>query len=240
MFTDTGSSFQHGPERISERPPYIQHVDWHAMYPCNIFLHGPRNRKHIALTFDDGPDNTWTPQILSVLSEYNVTATFNCVGQQIYYYPEVFRRIIEDGHIVENHSWAHPNFTKIPLSEARYQLERTSWFMERIAGIRPTLFRPPYGAMNQDVINLVLSLGYRILYWDVDSLDWEGITARQVAANVLAHTRAGSIILMHFAGGKNGNLEGTVLALPSIITTLQREGLSFLTVSDLLNVPAYG
>ncbi|QSO48263.1 polysaccharide deacetylase family protein [Alicyclobacillus mengziensis] len=239
MFFNTGSSFQHGPERISERPPYTQHVDWHALYPNAICLHGPRKRRQIALTFDDGPDNTWTPEILSVLSHFNVKATFNCVGQQVYYYPEVFHRIIQDGHIVENHSWDHPNFTKIPLSEARSQIERTSSLMEQIVAIRPALFRPPYGAINQDVIKLVLSLRNRILYWDVDSLDWEGLTGKQVAANVLAHARAGSIVLMHFAGGKEGNLQGTVQALPRIITTLQREGFSFLTVSNLLNVPAY-
>ncbi|GMA51030.1 hypothetical protein GCM10025857_23870 [Alicyclobacillus contaminans] len=231
--------FQHGPERLTERPPSTQHIDWHALYPNDVILSGPTDRKTVALTFDDGPDAVWTPQILSVLDRYRIKAEFNCVGQRIQQYPYMLEEMFRRGHNIENHSWSHPNFTKISLTEARQQIERTNAFIERILGVRPYFFRPPYGALNQDVIREIISLRMKILLWDVDSLDWAGLTRKQVEANVLSQARPGSIILLHFAGGRDESLEDTVQALPNIIRTLRREGYSFATVAELLELPAY-
>ncbi|WAH37809.1 polysaccharide deacetylase family protein [Alicyclobacillus dauci] len=233
------SEFQHGPERLEERPPHTQHRDWQSLYPTEIIVNGPRNRKAVSLTFDDGPDDVWTPRILSVLAQYSVKATFNCVGQRVHQNPQMLGRIANEGHILGNHSWDHPNFTKIPVSEIRSQIERTSEEIQRVVGVRPRYFRPPYGAMNQEVIEEVIKLGYKILYWDVDSLDWAGLSGPQAAANVLAHTRPGSIILMHFAGGRDQSLQDTVDALPYIILTLREEGYKFQTVPQLIHEPAY-
>lgn len=233
------SPFKHGPERISERPPHIQHIDWHSLYPNEIILSGPTDRKEVALTFDDGPDNVWTPRILAVLSQYDIKATFMCVGQRVQENPRFLRQIIREGHIVGNHSWDHPNFTKVPLSEVRQQIELTSTEIQRVAGVRPHFFRPPYGALNNEVIREIISMNYKIVFWDVDSLDWAGLTGPQTAANVLAHTRPGSIILMHFAGGRGASLEDTLQSLPYIILTLREEGYTFKTVSELLNMPPY-
>ncbi len=231
--------FKHGPERISERPPHTQHVDWHSLFPNEVILSGPTDRKIVALTFDDGPDDVWTPQILAVLAQYQIKATFNCVGSRVAQNPQMLQRMAREGHILANHSWDHPNFTKITLAEARDEIERTSQEIQRVAGVRPRYFRPPYGALDRDVIDEVIKLGYKILFWDVDSLDWAGLTGPQAAANVLAHTGPGAIILMHFAGGKGESLEDTVQALPYIITTLREEGYSFDTVPQLINQPPY-
>ncbi|MCF8563381.1 polysaccharide deacetylase family protein [Alicyclobacillus tolerans] len=233
------SPFYHGPERLSERPPHSQHVDWHALYPNDVILHGPTDRREAALTFDDGPDRVWTPRILSVLAQYGVKAEFNCVGQRVQQSPHMLEQIIQEGHNVENHSWSHPNFTKIPVAKAKRQIEQTNLLIEQITGVRPRFFRPPYGALNDEVIREVIALGMKILYWNVDSLDWSGLTRKQVVANVLGHTEPGAIILMHFAGGRGESLDGTVQALPYIIQTLRREGYTFKTVSALLNIPAY-
>src|ERR1700730_18631726 len=116
---------QHGPERISERPPHAQHVDWAALFPNEVILHGPK-RKVVAFTFDDGPDRVWTPRILDILSHYKIKATFMCVGERIQQAPQVFRRIVEEGHIVGNHTWSHPNLIKISLNEVKTQIEQTS------------------------------------------------------------------------------------------------------------------
>ena len=233
------SEFQHGPERMEERPPHAQHIDWHSLYPNEIILSGPTDRKAVALTFDDGPDNLWTPRILAVLTQYGVKATFNCVGYRVHQNPQMLQRLARAGHILSNHSWNHPNFTKIPLSEVRTQIERTSDVIQRVAGVRPRYFRPPYGALNREVIEQITELGYKILYWNVDSLDWARLTGPQAAANVLAHTEPGSIILMHFAGGRGESLEDTVQALPYIILTLLEEGYTFETVPQLINEPEY-
>ncbi|GMA62946.1 polysaccharide deacetylase family protein [Alicyclobacillus fastidiosus] len=169
----------------------------------------------------------------------NVKAEFNCVGERIRQNPYMLEQIFREGHQVENHSWSHPNFTKIKLSSAKYQLDQTNFLIEQILGVRPYFFRPPYGAINHEVIQLAVSLGMKILFWNVDSLDWAGLTTKQVMSNVLAHTRPGAIILMHFAGGRGESLEDTVQALPYIIQTLRREGYTFKTVSELLHLPPY-
>ncbi|WDL95117.1 polysaccharide deacetylase family protein [Alicyclobacillus sp. ALC3] len=230
--------FQHGPERASARPPHTQHVDWHARYPNEVILRGPSDRRAVALTFDDGPDNVWTPLILSVLAKYSVKATFTCVGQMVQGNPAILQQIFQAGHNIENHSWSHPDFTKVSATEAKSQIERTNLLISQILHVKPRFFRPPYGAINDQVIAEVVSLGMKILYWDVDSLDWSGLTKEQVVANVLAHTEPGSIILMHSAGGRGG-LADTVQALPSIIETFRREGYLLTTLADLLREPAY-
>jgi peptidoglycan/xylan/chitin deacetylase (PgdA/CDA1 family) len=230
---------QHGPESSSERPPRTQHIDWHSRYPDVIILNGPRNRRTVALSFDDGPDDLWTPRILSVLSEYSVHATFCCVGQRIQQNPQVLERMVREGHIIANHTWSHPNFTKVSLDVVRTEVERTNDEIRRVAGVTPRFLRPPYGALNQAVIERVRAMTMKILLWDVDSLDWSGLSGPQVAANVLSHTEPGSIILLHSAGGRGESLEDTVDALPYIIEVLRRENYTFATVPELLNQPAY-
>ncbi|MED1203644.1 polysaccharide deacetylase family protein [Heyndrickxia acidicola] len=230
---------QHGPERMEERPPHTQHVDWASMFPNEIILHGPTNRKQVALTFDDGPDDVWTPKILDTLKQLNVKGTFMCVGQRVQQNPNVLQRMVREGHVIGNHTWSHPNLTKIPINEVKDQIERTANEVYRIAKVRPILFRPPYGALNIEVIRKIIQLKDKIIYWDVDSLDWAGLTGPQVAANILAHVRPGAIILQHCAGGRGESLRDTVEALPYVVQTLHQEGYQFLTVPQLVNIKPY-
>lgn len=230
--------FQGGPERPSERPPHTQHVDWASKYPGEVILQGP-NVKRVALTFDDGPDDVWTPQVLTVLSQLRIASTFMCVGRRVEANPQVLRRIIREGHVVGNHTYDHPNLTKVPISEVQSEIQRTDEAVQRVGGVRPRLFRPPYGSLNDAVIQEIIRLGDMILFWNVDSLDWSGLTAEQVSINVLAHTRPGSIILFHAAGGTGESLADTVQALPYIARTLRNEGYSFATIPELLNIQPY-
>jgi peptidoglycan-N-acetylglucosamine deacetylase len=160
-----------GPERIEERHPHTAHINWAGMFPDEIILKGP-DLKEVALTFDDGPDDEWTPKILDVLRNSGIKATFFCIGQRIRKNPEVFRRNISEGHAVGNHTWDHPNLTKIPISAVKSEIERTNDEMFRLVGIRSSMFRPPYGALNADVIREVIQLKEKIVFWDVDNLDW--------------------------------------------------------------------
>jgi peptidoglycan/xylan/chitin deacetylase (PgdA/CDA1 family) len=228
-----------GPERIGERQPHAEHIDWAGRFPNEVILHGPA-RKEIALTFDDGPDAYWTPRVLDDLRELGVKATFFCIGNRIEANPDVLRRIVNDGHIVGNHSWNHPNLARIPLAQAREQIARTDNEIARVAGVRPRLLRPPYGALSEPLIREAIRINKKIILWNVDSLDWTPISAEQVAANILSHAGPGSIVLQHAAGGVGESLQNTVNALPYVVRTLQSRGYAFLTVPEMLNIPAYG
>ncbi|MBP1995652.1 polysaccharide deacetylase family protein [Paenibacillus eucommiae] len=229
---------QGGSERMDERPPQVERIDWAEQFPNEIILHGPPT-KEVALTFDDGPDEVWTPQVLDGLREFGVKATFFCVGQRIQANPDVFLRMIREGHNVGNHSWNHPNLAKIPLAAAMEQINKTDEEMYRVAGIRSLLFRPPYGALTEELIRELIRLKKKTILWNVDSLDWNQITANQVAANILSHAGPGSIVLQHSAGGVGQSLQNTVNALPYVIQTLWKRGYALRTISDLLNLPAY-
>ncbi|WP_245590502.1 polysaccharide deacetylase family protein [Aneurinibacillus terranovensis] len=208
------------------------------MFPGEVILNGPP-RKEIALTFDDGPDDTWTPLVLDVLRKHNVKATFMCVGKRAAANPQVLRRMFQEKHIIGNHSWDHPNLTKIPIKEVINQIKRCEDEIHRIIGVRTRFLRPPYGALNEEIIREAIKLNYRIIYWDVDSLDWDGLTARQVAHNILYNIRPGAIVLQHSAGGRGESLEDTVRALPVVIETLRREGYRLVTITELLKISPY-
>jgi peptidoglycan/xylan/chitin deacetylase (PgdA/CDA1 family) len=228
-----------GPERPGQRPPYSRTIDWASLYPRDIFLRGPMNRREVALTFDDGPDAVFTPRILNVLRRTRVKGTFFVVGRRVQRYPRVFQRMLREGHEVGNHSWSHPKMSRQSAGQVRRELRRASDEMNRVGNVRPRFFRPPYGALSETVIREAVGEGYKIILWNVDSLDWSGIPGTVLATNVLSHIRPGSIILMHSATGRGGNLQNTVQALPRIIQRLRREGYRFVKVSELLDLPAY-
>ena len=196
--------------------------------------------KKAALTFDDGPDDNWTFQILDQLSHYNVQATFFCLGEMIQQNPLVLQKIVEAGHIVGNHTWNHPLVTEIPLIEARRQIERTTDEINRVIGLRPYLFRPPHGELDEAVFQEILSLNYKIVQWKIDSEDYLGLTGPQVAMNVLSRVQPGTIILQHCAAYDHQNsIAGTVKALPTIIESLFKDGYDIVPISILAKIPAY-
>ncbi|MED4581484.1 polysaccharide deacetylase family protein [Brevibacillus choshinensis] len=197
-----------------------------------------RRPKAVALTFDDGPDHIWTPRILDVLADYRIHATFMCVGKAVQRNPQMLRRIMDEGHIIGNHTWDHPNLTQLPLSDVETQVLRTTEEIDRVAGVKTRLFRPPYGDLNDDVVSKVTSLDHEILLWDIDSWDWKGLTGPQVAKNILGHVRDGSIVLQHCAGPTE-TVKGTLEALPFIIEVLSESGFTFSTIPQLLHLSAY-
>ncbi|KQL49232.1 xylanase [Brevibacillus choshinensis] len=197
-----------------------------------------RRPKAVALTFDDGPDQIWTPRILDVLADYRIHATFMCVGKAVQRNPQMLRRIKDEGHIIGNHTWDHPNLTQLPLSDVQTQVLRTTEEIDRVAGVKTRLFRPPYGDLNDDIVRKVTSLDHEILLWDIDSWDWKGLTGPQVAKNILGHVRDGSIVLQHCAGPTE-TVKGTLEALPYIIEVLSESGFTFSTIPQLLHLSAY-
>lgn len=223
------------------QPPTQQQViqQLFKKYPSTVLRRGPSTIKQVALTFDDGPDNRYTPQILDLLRREGVPATFFLVGGEVGKYPEVVQRILAEGHVVANHSWSHPNFFKQAAELAWDQVYRTEKAIYDLIGLRPALFRPPYGALREENVHMLAAQGYKAIHWSADSFDWRTQDVDQILINVLPDTRRGGIILMHSAGGTNQNLDATVGALPELIYTLRVQGYKFVTVDELLSIPAY-
>lgn len=200
----------------------------HAVYQGNS------NLPEVALTFDDGPNLYYTPQVLTILRRYGVHATFFAIGQNVQLYPELVQREYNEDHIIGNHSWSHPNLTERSSASVHSQLSRTSDIIQQTLGIRPALFRPPYGALNAQVGLQASQLGLTPILWNVDTRDWDQphSTVRVIVNNVLNEVGNGGIILMHDGGGDRSR---TIAALPEIITTLQQRGYRLVTVPQLLN-----
>jgi peptidoglycan-N-acetylglucosamine deacetylase len=228
-----------GGAETSRETSHSQHVDLSAMFPGELFLHGPQNVKRVALTFDDAPDDTFTPRILDTLRQVNVKATFFVIGERCAAHPDITRRIVREGHVIGNHTWNHPNLTKISKSERSYQIDHTEQVIYNLTRVRTALFRPPYGALTPEIVRELQAKKYKVIYWNVDSLDWMGLSGPQITANILAHTRRGSIILQHAAGGRGEDLSGTINAIPYFVQTLRSEGYKLVTIPELLGIPGY-
>jgi len=209
-----------------------------AHVPPTVLIHGPRTVKDVALTFDDGPDGYYTPQILSILEKAHVQATFFLVGQRVAAHAAVVRRMVADGDAVGNHTWDHPALTRLRPGLVASELGRAETAIASVTGFQTDLFRPPYGDLSPTVDRELAGNGYHIIFWGVDSLDWKGLSRAQILRNVLPAVRPGSIILQHCAsGGPTENLSGTVAALPVIISTLRARGYRFVTIPQMFGIP---
>lgn len=203
--------------------------------PPGAYLRGDRRHRLVALTFDDGPDSLYTPQVLNVLKKNGAKATFYLVGKRAAARPDLVKRIVAEGHEIGNHTWNHPSLTKISPARMHKELADTHQLLRRVSGKPVRTFRPPYGALNPAVLKQAGALGYKTVLWNVDSLDWKkGKTRDDVVHNVTPSVRNGSIILQHSAGGKGEDLSNTVQALPLIIKTLRGQGYRLVTVSEML------
>jgi polysaccharide deacetylase family sporulation protein PdaB len=203
----------------------------------STFYRGSKYQRQIALTFDDGPDNHYTPQILDILKQENIKATFFVVGRMIQKYPDTLKRIYQEGHTIGNHSLTHPVLPNLSNANVNKQLDVTNNMIMNIIDRSPFLFRPPYGAMNKGLEKLVASKGYKIIYWDVDTVDWDNKTAPEILQTVKEQSKSGSIILQHCAG--DSSIQATVQALPTIIDYFKQQGYQFVTIDQLIHAPAY-
>lgn len=184
---------------------------------------------YIALTFDDGPHGTNTPRLLEMLKQRKVKATFFVVGQNVAEYPELAKRIVEEGHEIANHSWSHPQLTRLGEGGVTEQLGKTHDVVKQTTGVTMTLLRPPYGAFTPNQQGWAnRKWGYKCILWDVDTLDWKHRDASRVQSSILGSTVAGSIILTHDIH------RTTIDAMPASIDGLLAKGFKFVTVSELL------
>ena len=204
-----------------------------ALQSQNRFLYtGNRYLPEVALTFDDGPNPYYTPQILAIFRHYRVKATFFCIGRQVARYPDLVRQEYNNGNLVGNHSWSHPNLALLSNSEIESQIKLTSDAIQQATGVRPTFFRPPYGVVNTRVLAQVNLLGLTAITWNDEARDWATPGTSVIVSRILRLAGDGAIILLHDGGGDRSQ---TIAALPIIITSLRASGFQLVTLQQMLN-----
>ena len=181
----------------------------------------------LALTFDDGPSAQYTPRVLDVLERHHVRATFFVVGSHVPGNEALLQRMYTDGDEIGNHSWAHTDFTTLTLAQMDQQIAQTQAAVAAAGVPVPTLFRPPYGAVNAVVRNHV---PLTLALWNVDPEDWKAKSAEEVLVRVTTTAKPGAIIDMHDIHPH------TAEALDPLLTKLE-QSYQLVTVSDLLNLP---
>jgi peptidoglycan/xylan/chitin deacetylase (PgdA/CDA1 family) len=155
----------------------------------------------MVLTFDDGPDPRFTPDILDTLAEYDVRAMFFVCGEMVAGGRKLLARMADEGHVVGNHTWSHPLLTRLTRRRIRSEMERTSDVIEDAYGERPEWFRAPYGVWNRAAFQIGAELGMEPLGWTVDTLDWTTPGVRSIANRVEHGAAPGVVVLSHDAGG---------------------------------------
>lgn len=184
-----------------------------------------KNKKHVALTFDDGPHPKVTKQILDLLAKYDAKATFFMLGSRVEYYPDLVREVKAAGHEIGNHTWTHPVLTKMDSAKVLQEFEQTEKAIFNVLGENTVIFRPPYGATNDRVKNLIPRTSVN---WSIDTLDWKHRNAAQLLPMVQKQMHNNAIILMHDIH------QSTADGLESVLQYMQAEGYEFLTVSEIL------
>ena len=218
-------------ERYEKFPSYL-----------TIVHQGGGTKDSVAITFDDGPDPEWTPQILDILKDKGVHATFFMVGANMEKYPDLVRRIVREGHMVGIHTYTHPNIALVSAERAYLEFNATQRLIEAITKHSTILFRPPYNADTNPhdpdelvPIKLAQNLGYITVTEDIDPEDWSqpGVAA-MVESVKRGRQQGGNIVLLHDAGGDRSQ---TIEALPRIIDYLQARGDSIISLSAMLGTP---
>ncbi|WP_299415193.1 polysaccharide deacetylase family protein [Acaryochloris sp. IP29b_bin.148] len=190
----------------------------------------PSSQKVIALTFDDGPWPQTTAKMLDILQAHDVNATFFVLGSNIIRFPDLLKRVAQDGHAIGNHTWSHHYRYHSPALAQR-EIQLTSQVIEKHTGFKTRLFRPPGGYLDNGLVAYARTQGQTTVMWTVD--DTYSGTVEQAVNNVIQNATPGGIVLMHDGGGDRQLM---IQALPHIITQLKQQGYQFVTVPQLLDM----
>ena len=187
-----------------------------------------RDDKVVALSFDAAWGNEDTQTLIDILDKYDIHATFFVVGDWVDKYSESVKALSDAGNEVMNHSSHHAHFSQLNDSEIVSDITACNEKIAAVTGETPVLFRCPYGEYDDHVISAVNGMGMTAVQWDVDSLDWKGISADEIKSRVLKNVSPGSIVLFHNAA------ENTPQALPGIIESLIADGYRIVPISQML------
>jgi peptidoglycan-N-acetylglucosamine deacetylase len=215
-----GTSPSPSPPPEAAQPTAEKPATWFSVH-----VNGP----YIAMTFDDGPSPATTPQLLDILKQRNIKATFFMIGQNAERNPEIVKRILAEGHEIGNHSWTHPQLSKLPDQRVTEEITKTQDAIKNACGYTPVLLRPPYGAItSRQKAWIEKQFGLSIIRWSVDPFDWKRPGASVIEQRILAGARPGAIILSHDIHKQ------TVDAMPATLDALAQKGFKFVTVSQLI------
>ena len=189
--------------------------------------------KLIALTFDDGPSPTFTPQLLQLLAEYHAKASFFITGEQAAKFPEILKNTAKQGHTIGNHLYSHQRIEPMSLETLILNLDRTHRLILKITGKPSRFFRPPDGYYDEKIVQAAATLNYQVIIWTwtQDTRDWSKIPAYKIAGKVIKNAHPGDIILMHDRGGDRSN---TINALKIILPTLTERGYRFVSLEEMV------
>lgn len=207
------------------------------------------SQKIVALTFDDGPNPVYTPQILDVLAHYQVKATFFLLGRNVAAHPHLARTVVQTGHAIGNHTFTHPYLPDCgPLGVAR-ELSQCQRTIREVIGVAPEIMRPPYGAQAPESFLTARMMGYKVIHWSAAGEDWQGDPAPLLAERILSRIQPGGIILLHDswepppdqtewrpAYDLFQDRTPTLQALPLIIEPLQSQGYQFVTLPQMIQM----
>ncbi|PRR76178.1 polysaccharide deacetylase family protein [Neomoorella humiferrea] len=215
-----------GPEGLKPYPTETHPAE--RVEPSRPLRQVPNAGRRVALTFDDGPFPRWTERYLAVLAATKTPATFFLVGRQAQAFPQLVQAVLTGGHEVASHSWRHANLSKVPFKEAQADLRQAAFVLEEISGGQIKYFRPPYGALSDDLLTAATELKLKTVTWNIDPRDWSNPGPDAIVKNVMNNVRDGSIILLH-----EGH-PGTLAALPLLVKRLREKGYELVTVSELM------
>lgn len=206
----------------------------------NTFYLAHVKEKVVALTFDDGPSAEWTPKILDELKRTDVKATFFMLGEHVLRYPEIAKRVVNEGHDVGNHTIHHTVLIFSGVEELEREIIGNEKIIRDATGKTTILFRPPKAWLTDKEKALIHKLGYQVVLWTLNSKDWVSFDDKYIVRYIMKHIQPGDIILFHDSGGvfgtEGGNREETVRTIPRLINVLRSKGYRFVTVSELLKM----
>jgi peptidoglycan/xylan/chitin deacetylase (PgdA/CDA1 family) len=198
------------------------------------------SNKVVALTFDDGPSPTWTPKILDELKKTGVKATFFMIGEHVEKYPEIARRVAEEGHEIENHSYDHHVLVSYTMDHLEKEIKNAERVIKNSTGQTTKYFRPPKAWLTSKEKRKVEEMGYKIVLWTLNSKDWVTFDDKYIIKYIFHRIKPGDIILFHDSGGvfttEGGDRHETVKTIPQLVEKLKERGYRFVTITELLNM----
>ena len=196
----------------------------------NLVWELPTKEKIVYLTFDDGPTPEITEWTLNLLKQYNAKATFFCIGKNVEKHPEIFNKIVSEGHAIGNHTYNHLKGWKTSTNEYIDNVIETQKIFESHQSSTTNLFRPPYGQIKPKQIKALSALGYKLIMWSVLSVDWDKVISKEKCVdNVISNTTSGSIVVFHDSNKASVNMQH---ALPKVLDYFSKKGYVFKRIPE--------
>lgn len=239
----TNSNSELTPSLAPPQPKETIDIDWNS--PSYLTAQMPA--KSIALTLDDGPSKKYTEQVLDILKQHQIQATFFLVGYRVKENCPLVNRIVREGHTLGNHTYFHPKLTKLNREEQKEEIEITQTEIKKCADKLPRWFRAPYGAQNETTLQVAGEVGLNTALWTVDTNDWRKTATSKSIADEVLKSQGQDIVIMHDATDANPKLkspessdtrQNTVEALKEIIPQLKKRGFKFVTLDEAFLSPS--